>query len=55
MTPNERHETSDNRSYQEQLALTLLACLGREGALHACRANAWDGVLDYLLPKEQEA
>ncbi len=55
MTPNERQEANDNRGYQEQLADSLLDCLGREGAIHACQANAWDGVLDCLLPKDQEA
>ncbi len=55
MTPSDRQEANDNRGYQEQLAHSLLDCLGHEGAIHACQANAWDGVLDFLLPKDQDA
>lgn len=36
-------------SEQAKLANSLIDGLGREGAIHACRANGWDGVLDYLL------
>jgi len=34
---------------QARLAMSLIESLGREGAIHACRANGWDGVLNYLL------
>ena len=37
------------RSHQEKLALSLVQSLGFEGAIHACRANSWDGVLQYVL------
>ncbi|MDH5557175.1 MAG: hypothetical protein OEZ03_07475 [Alphaproteobacteria bacterium] len=36
-------------SEQARLAMSLIESLGREGAIHACRANGWDGVLNYLL------
>ena len=48
-------ETLETRSYQEQLALSLLNCLGWEEAVHACRANTWDGVLAVLMQKQNES
>ncbi|MEE9209090.1 MAG: hypothetical protein V3U23_01460 [Kiloniellales bacterium] len=40
---------AEARSHQEKLALSLVQSLGIEGAIHACRANSWDGVLQYVL------
>ena len=40
---------SETRSHQEKLAVSLVQNLGIEGAIHACQANSWDGVLDYVL------
>ena len=37
------------RSHQETLAVSLIESLGFEGAMHACRANSWDGVLRYVM------
>jgi len=34
---------------QQRLAQQLIACLGRESALHVCRVNGWAGVLDAIL------
>jgi hypothetical protein len=39
----------EERSHQEKLAVSLVQSLGIEGAIHACRANSWDGVLAYVL------
>ncbi len=39
----------DERNHQEKLAVSLIQSLGFEGAKHACRANSWDGVLQYVL------
>ncbi len=39
----------NGRSHQEILAESLIQSLGTEGAIHACRANSWDGVLRYVL------
>ncbi len=39
----------EERSHQETLALSLVESLGFEGAIHACRANSWDGVLRYVM------
>ena len=40
---------SEGRSHQETLAVSLIESLGFEGAIHACRANSWDGVLRYVM------
>ena len=37
------------RSHQETLAVSLVQSLGFDGAIHACQANTWDGVLEYVL------
>lgn len=37
---------------QVKLAMALVDSLGLEGAISACRANGWDGVLDFLLGTE---
>ena len=39
----------EERNHQEKLAVSLIHSLGFEGAMHACRANSWDGVLQYVL------
>ena len=39
----------EKRSHQESLAASLIDSLGFEGAIHACRANSWDGVLRYVM------
>ncbi len=36
------------RSHQEKLAVSLVQNLGIDGAIHACQANSWDGVLEYV-------
>ncbi len=44
-----RMHRSDNNICQRLLAESLVATLGREGAVHACHSNTWDGVLAYVL------
>ena len=39
----------EERSHQEKLAVSLVQSLGFDGAIHACQANTWDGVLEYVL------
>ena len=34
---------------QRRLAEALIVSLGLEGAIHACRANCWDGVLACVM------
>jgi hypothetical protein len=38
--------SSDSR---QQLAQELVACLGRDGAIHVCKLNGWEGILELLL------
>ena len=33
---------------RQQLAHELVACLGRESAIHVCKVNGWQGILDLL-------
>lgn len=40
---------SSDRREQARLALSLVDGLGLDGAIFACRANGWDGVLDVLI------
>ncbi len=38
---------------RQQLAHELVACLGRESAIHVCKVNGWQDILD-LLETEAE-
>ncbi len=49
MTRADRMDSINNRMRQERFADSLVACLGVEGAIRACRANVWDGVLGLVL------
>ena len=49
MTRTDQMDAINNRMRQEKFADTLIACLGVDGAIHACRANVWDGVLGLVL------
>ncbi len=39
---------TEERSHQEKLAFSPVKNLGIDGAIHACQANSWDGVLVYV-------
>lgn len=40
----------DERQFEQaRLAKALVDSLGLDGAISACRANGWDGVLKYLI------
>jgi hypothetical protein len=41
-------------SEQANLAMSLIDSLGRDGAIHVCRANGWDGVLAHLLGPDRQ-
>lgn len=50
-------ESTRNGKYagQARLAVSLVEALGLDGAISACRANGWDGVLACLLdPRRME-
>ncbi len=42
-------DQTDNQDYQRKLAISLVSSLGTEGAIHACQANTWDGVLKWVI------
>ncbi len=39
----------DEQDHQKRLAISLVANLGFESAIHSCRANSWEGVLKWVL------
>lgn len=55
MTRQEEPIAENNRHHQEQLAASLLDTLGIEGAMYACQANAWSGVLECVLARSRDA
>ena len=42
-------DQTGNQDYQRKLAISLVSSLGTEGAIHACQANTWDGVLKWVI------
>lgn len=50
---NQNVMQSDRRE-QVRLALALIDSLGVDGAIFACRANGWDGVLGLLIGGNRE-
>jgi hypothetical protein len=40
---------------QQRLARQLIACLGRESAIHVCKVNGWAGIHDAVLCEDAEA
>jgi hypothetical protein len=40
---------------QQRLALQLIACLGRDSAIHVCKVNGWVGILDAILETDGDA
>lgn len=49
MTKPNHHGGSGLNAEQARLAKSLVESLGLDGAISACRANGWDGVLACLL------
>ena len=39
---------------QQKLAQQLIACLGRDSAIHVCKVNGWAGILDAILSEDPE-
>lgn len=50
--PAQRPDPGDHLSAQEELADSLLRCMGRESAIHVCKMNGWAGVLDILMKSD---
>lgn len=49
MTSDRDPQPAANENCQTNLARELVACLGRDSAIHACKVNGWAGVLEALL------
>ncbi len=47
--PVNQIDQTGNQDYQRKLAVSLVSSLGTEGAIHACQANSWDGVLKWVI------
>ena len=41
-----------DRNQQQRLARQLIACLGRESAIHVCQVNGWEGILEVILSED---
>jgi len=39
---------------QQQLARQLIACLGRDSAIHVCKVNGWAGVLEAIIKEDAQ-
>ena len=49
------NQEAENHSYQRDLAESLVAVLGFDGAVGACQNNGWEGVLTVLVAKRPAA
>lgn len=47
--PNGQDTQAPDSDQQQQLAEQLIACLGRDSAIHVCQVNGWDGILEAIL------
>ncbi|MFQ5773481.1 MAG: hypothetical protein ACE5GS_03075 [Kiloniellaceae bacterium] len=54
-TWNDRESRPDDRDGLGELAEALVETLGFEGAVRACRANVWDGVLASVMARQAMA
>ena len=54
MVRHDHPNAPSNQTYQARLARSLIETLGLEGAIYACQANAWAGVLDCVLAFREE-
>ena len=43
---------ASDRGAPEELAASLVRCMGRESAIHVCKLNGWAGVLDVILDQD---
>ena len=48
----EQNIMQEMRLEQAKLAMALVDSLGLEGAVFACRANGWDGVLQCIRDRD---
>jgi len=44
--------SAPNGNPQQRLAKQLVACLGRDSAIHVCKVNGWAGILEVILSND---
>ena len=47
--PVSQTDQIEEQDHQKRLAISLVANLGFESAIHSCQANSWEGVLKWVL------
>ena len=52
MATSDAHAAEAPNNSQQQLAFQLVECLGRDGAIHVCKVNGWNGILDAIVAGE---
>ncbi len=52
MATSDAHAAEVPNNNQQQLASQLVECLGRDGAIHVCKVNGWNGILDAIVAGE---
>lgn len=52
MPSGPRQDGSATPNNLQQLAHELVACLGRDSAIHVCKINGWQGILDAIMAEE---
>ncbi len=47
--PVSQFDQIEEQDHQKRLAISLVANLGFESAIHSCQANSWEGVLKWVF------
>ncbi len=52
MATSNAHAAEAPNNSQQKLASQLVECLGRDDAIHVCKVNGWNGILDAIVAGE---
>lgn len=52
MQATSRQDVDPVANAQQRLAQQLIACLGRDSAIHVCKVNGWAGILEAILGQD---
>jgi hypothetical protein len=52
MATSNAHAAEAPYNCQQKLASQLVECLGHDGAIHVCKVNGWNGILDAIVAAE---
>lgn len=55
MQATSRQDVDPVANAQQRLAQQLIACLGRDSAIHVCKVNGWAGILEEILNEDGAA